>query len=135
MSGARLIDERRIVKVLGIGTLGLAVLFGLPGVSMAQRPPIPVVTYCGCTCWYSGAGGKTQSKGVTFTTDRSCNTYNHQTCFCNDQRCSLNQESGTRYKGALYDCKRTLPSVKQSEPPAGQWGVKPPGGGTLQKSP
>lgn len=119
---------REIVKPFVAGTLGLAVLFGSAAVSWGQRPPIAVATYCGCTCWYSGAGGKTQSKGVTFTTDKSCNVRNGQTCFCDDQTCYLEFKREARYKGALYDCKRTLPSLKQSEPPTPvpPSGVKPP---------
>jgi hypothetical protein len=122
-----------ISKLWMIWTLGLAVLFGSPGISLAQRPPIPVATYCGCTCWYSGPGGKTQSKGVTFTSDKSCSVHSDRTCYCDDQTCYLEYKTGSRYKGALYDCKRTLP-LKQLESPTGQRGVTPPGG-TLLKSP
>jgi len=133
MGQVPLTRRQGIGKVLEVWALVLAVLFGLPAVSSGQRPPTPAVTYCGCTCWYSGPGGKTQSKGTTFTTDRSCTIYNHQTCYCDDQTCYLEYKTGSRYKGALYDCKTTLPP-KLLEPPAGQRRVTPPGG-TLQKSP
>lgn len=120
---------RAIVKVFVVGTLGLAVLFASPMPSLAA-PPIPVVTYCGCTCWYSGAGGKTTSMQATFTTDKSCSIYNGQTCYCDGQTCYWKYNAGARYKGALYDCKRTLP-MKQAEPPTnvpptGTSGVKSP---------
>lgn len=135
MREAPLSDRRRIAKGLVVWTLGLAVLIGLRAVSLAGPPLTPVATFCGCTCWYSGPGGKTQSKGVTFTTEKSCSVRNGQTCFCDDQTCYLEFKREARYKGALYDCKRTLPSLKQSEPsttvPPGQ--VKPPAAGTLQK--
>lgn len=120
-------------KVFVVGALGFAALFGSAADSLAQRPPIPIVTSCACTCWYSGAGGKTQSKGVTFASDKSCSVHSGRTCYCDDQTCSLEYKTGARYKGALYDCKSTSP-LKQLEPPAGQRGVTPPGG-TLQKSP
>jgi hypothetical protein len=118
---------RAMVRGFAVGTLGLAVLLGSPAVSSAGPPPAARVTFCGCTCWYSGAGGKTQSKGVTFTTDQSCSIYNHQTCYCDDQTCYLEAKTGVRYKGALYECKRTLP-LKESEPPAPvpPGGMKPP---------
>ena len=121
-------DGRRIVNVFVVWTLGLVVLFGSPALSVAA-PPTPVATFCGCTCWYSGAGGKTLSKGVSFTTDRSCSIYNGQTCFCNDQTCYLKPDAGTRYKGAVTACKKTLP-MKQAEPSANAptGGVKPPAG-------
>jgi len=117
---------RAIVKVFVVWTLGLTVLFGSPALSSAA-PPIAAVTYCGCTCWYSGAGGKTQSKGMTFTTDRSCSIYSGQTCYCDDQRCYREYNAAARYKGALYDCKSTPPLI-QSEPPAPvpPGGVRPP---------
>src|SRR5712692_2896863 len=120
---------RGIVKVFLAGTLGLAVLIGSPAVSVAA-PPIPVATFCGCTCWYSGAGGKTTSMQATFTTDKSCSIYSGQTCYCDGQTCYPKYNAGARYKGALYDCKRTLP-MKQAEPPAnvppsGPGGVRPP---------
>ena len=114
---------RAIVKVFVVWTLGLTVLLGSAPVSSAA-PPIPVVTYCGCTCWYSGAGGKTQSKGVTFTTDRSCSIYNRQTWYCDGQRCYWKYNAGAWYKGELIGCKNTLP-MKQVEPPAGAGGVGP----------
>ncbi len=130
-----LTDRQKSAKLVVAWTLGLAILFGSAAVSLGQRPPIAVVSSCGCTCWYSGAGGKTQSKGVTFTTDKSCSVRNGQTCFCDDQTCYLEYKREARYKGALYDCKRTLPSLKQSEPsttvPPRR--VTPPAGGTLQK--
>ena len=114
---------RPFVKVFVVWTLGLAVLFGSPAVSSAGPPPTARVTFCGCTCWYSGAGGKTESKGVTFTTDRSCSIYNGQTCYCNGQTCYPKYNEGAMYKGALYDCKSTSP-LKRSEPPT----KVPPGG-------
>jgi hypothetical protein len=129
MREAPLTDRQRIVKGFVIGTLGLAVLFASPAVSLAERPQIPIVTYCGCTCWYSGAGGKTTSMQVTFTTDKSCSIYNRQTCYCDGQTCYPKYNAGARYKGELFGCKNTLP-MKQAEPsanaPAG--GVKPPVG-------
>ena len=117
---------RAMVRGFVIWTLGLAMLFGSSAASSAA-PPIPVVTYCGCTCWYSGPGGKTATKGMTFTTDKSCSIYSGQTCYCDDQTCSLEPKEGARYKGALYDCKKTLP-MKQIEPAptVPQRGVKPP---------
>lgn len=124
---------RGIVRAFVVGTLGLVVLFGSAVVSSAGRPPIPVATYCGCTCWYSGPGGKTQSKGVTFTSDKSCSVRNGQTCFCDDQTCYLEVKRGSLYKGLLQTCKK-VPPVIQGEPPA----KVPPGGarppiGPLQK--
>jgi len=115
------------VKGVVASTLMLAALFGPPGVSSAGPPPIPVVTYCGCTCWYSGAGGKTTSMQATFTTDKSCSIYSGQTCYCDGQTCYPKYNAGARYKGALYDCKRTLP-MKQAEPsaPVPPGVVKPP---------
>lgn len=118
---------REIVKLFVVWTLGLAVLFGSPGVGFAQRPPISVAAYCECTCWYSGAGGNTTRMQVTFTTDKSCSIYSGQTCYCDGQTCYPKYNAGARYKGALYDCKRTLP-MKQAEPsaPVPPGGVKPP---------
>ncbi len=124
MKEAPLTDRQRIVKVFVVWTLGLAVLFGSLAVSSAGRPPIPVVKYCGCTCWYTGAGGKTTSMQVTFTTDKSCSIYNRQTCYCDGQTCYSKYNAGAWYKGELIGCKNTLP-VKQAEPPA-----NPPPGGT-----
>ena len=122
-----LTDRQRTLKPFMVWTLGLAVLFGTSVVSSAQRPPIPVVTYCGCTCWYSGAGGKTQSKGVTFTSDKSCSVHSGRTCY-------LEYKKEARYKGLVQDCKKVSPVI-QGEPPAKvpPGGVKPPAGGTLQK--
>ena len=73
------------MKVFVVWTLGLAVLLGSSAVSLAGPPPTPLATFCWCTCWYSGAGGKTTGAEVTFTTDRSCSMYNGQTCYCNGQ--------------------------------------------------
>ena len=117
---------RAIVKVFVVWTLGLTVLFGSAAVSSAA-PPTAVVTYCGCTCWYSGAGGKTATKGVTFTSDKSCSVHSGRTCFCDDQTCYLEFNRQAMYKGALDDCKST-PLLKQSDPaaPVRPPGVKPP---------
>ena len=127
MRGTRLTDRQRIVKVFGVWALSLAVLFGSPALSLAERPQIPVATYCGCTCWYSGAGGKTESKGVTFTTGRSCSIYSGQTCYCNGQTCYWKYNAGASYKGELLGCKNTLPMIQGEPsapiPPVG--GVKP----------
>ena len=108
---------RTIVKGFVVGTLGLAVLFGSPALSLAGPLPTPRVTFCGCTCWYWGAGGHTAHKGVTFTTDRSCSIYNRQTCYCDGQTCYSKYNSGAGYKGELLDCKNTPPMI-QGEPPA-----------------
>jgi hypothetical protein len=118
---------RAIVKILVIGAMGLAVLFASLAVSLAGPPPTPVVTYCGCTCSYWGAGGNRADKGVTFTTDRSCSIFNHQTCYCNGQTCYSEQHAGAGYKGELQACKNTLP-MKQAEPPVNvpPGGVRPP---------
>ncbi len=121
---------RPIVKGFLIGALGLAVLFGVPAVSLAGPPPTPVATFCECTCWYSGAGGKAASKGVTFTTDRSCSIYNGQTCYCDGQTCYWKYNAGAWYKGELQACKKHIPPMMQGEPPAPvpPGVVKPPGG-------
>lgn len=124
---------RETVKVLVAWTLSMAALFGPPAVTLAGPSPTPHVTFCGCTCWYSGAGGKTTSMGVTFTTDRNCSSiYNRETCYCNGQTCYPKYNAGASYKGELIDCKNTLP-MKQAEPAVtvpstGTGGVKPPGG-------
>jgi hypothetical protein len=120
---------REIVKVFVAWILGLAVLFGSAAVSSAGPLLSPIATFCGCTCWYSGAGGKTTSMQATFTTDKSCSIYSGQTCYCDGQTCYPKYNAGARYKGALYDCKRTLP-MKQAEPsaPVPPGGVKPPVG-------
>ncbi len=47
---------RGIVNVFVVWTLGLAVLFGSPAVSLAQ-PKIQRFTECKGTCWYAGARG------------------------------------------------------------------------------
>jgi hypothetical protein len=114
---------RAIVRGFVVGTVGLAVLVGSPAVSLAQRPPTARVTLCECTCWYSGGSAE-----VTFTTDRSCSTYNRRTWNCKDK-------AGGLHKGELQACKRA-PGVIQGEPPA----KVPPGGarppvGPLQKQP
>ena len=114
---------RGIVRAFVVGTLGLAVLVGSPALSSAGTPPIAAVTYCGCTCWYSGG-----SVEVTFTTDRSCSIYERRTRNCKDK-------AGALHKGELRACKK-VSGVIQGEPPANvpPGGVKPPGG-TLQKRP
>ena len=121
---------RAIVKVFVVWTLGLAVLFGSPALSSAAPPPIPVVTYCVCTCWYrwlSSTGWKSMGKGVTFTTNDSCSIYNRQKCFCDGQTCYSKDNAEARYKGELLGCKNTL-LMKQAEPPvnAPPGGVRPP---------
>jgi len=114
---------RGIMKGFVVGTLGLAVLFGSPGVSLAQRPPISVAAFCECTCWYTGG-----SVQVTFTADRNCGIYNRRTWTCKDK-------AGGLHKGELQACKRA-PGVIQSEPPAKvpPGSVRPPVG-PLQKQP
>jgi len=45
---------RTIVKAFVVGTLGLAVLFASPGVSLAQRQPkVQRYSECQCKCFYS----------------------------------------------------------------------------------
>jgi hypothetical protein len=115
MKDASPTDRQRLVRVYVAGTLVLAVLLGWPAVSGAQRLPLAVVTFCECTCWYSGAGGKTANKRVTLTTDKSCNTYSGQTCYCDDTTCYAEYKTTARYKGALAECKSVSP-MKQGEP-------------------
>jgi len=123
MGQVPLSDRQRIGKRLMVWTLGLAVLFSSPGISLAQRPPISVAAYCECTCWYTGG-----SVQATFIADGSCSTYDRRTWTCKDK-------AGRSHKGELRACKRAT-GVLQGEPPA----TVPPGGarppaGTLQKSP
>jgi hypothetical protein len=130
-----LTDRQKTVKLFMGWTLGLAVLLGWAAVGSGQRPPIPVVTYCGCTCWYSGAGGKTETKGVTFTSDKSCTVHNGRTCYCDDRTCFLEYKTGARYKGLVGNCKKVPPVIqREPSPKVPPGGVKPPAG-TLQKSP
>jgi hypothetical protein len=114
---------REIVKPFVVGTLALAALFGSPALSSAGTPPLRVVTYCECTCWYSGG-----SVEVTFTTDRSCSIYERRTRNCKDK-------AGALHKGELRACKN-VPPMKQGEPPANvrPGGARPPVG-PLQKQP
>jgi hypothetical protein len=46
---------RAIVKGFVVGTLGLAVLFGSPAVSLAQPKLAPRHAECQCRCSYAGA--------------------------------------------------------------------------------
>jgi len=127
MRGAPLTDRWSVAKVFVVGTMGLAVVFASPALSLAERPQIPVVTYCGCTCWYSGAGGETQRKGVTFTTDKICSIYNGQTCYCDGQTCYSKYNAGAQYKGELQACKEIAPMIQGEPPtPVPPRGVKPP---------
>jgi hypothetical protein len=122
---------RAIVKLFVVWTLGLAVLFASPAVSLAGPPPTPRVTFCGCTCVYylplEGGGFRSVVKGVTFATDRSCSIFNHQTCYCNGQTCYLKPNAGAGIKAELRACEESPPMI-QGEPPANvlPGGMKPP---------
>ena len=116
---------RTIVKGFVVGTLGLVVLFGSPGVSLAQlQPKIQRGPQCKCTCWYADStkAGGWEFGGLTFAppkpNDTSCKGF---TSF--DRYFACKDKAGIDQAGQGYAGCKYIPGIA----------IQP--GGVLQKSP
>src|SRR5262245_45073869 len=80
------------IKVLGVWTVGLAVLLGTIGVSLAQQPKVPGRTWCVCTC------DSQSGPGCGECSIRSWELTYH--CHANGRLC----KSDTGKRGTLTNC-------------------------------
>lgn len=78
---------RAIVKGFVVGTLGLAVLVGSPGISLArQKKPIKAKMGCTCSCQYIDSKGAAHISGGVWLDDgndgKNCQFFASRTWDC-----------------------------------------------------
>jgi hypothetical protein len=108
------------IKVVGVWAVGLAVLLGTTGVSLAQLPKRPGQTWCACTC--DTNPGDPNDCG-------ECKVLNWEMtyhCAVNGRRCTANGKPGrltdcnqcvVNQDLALGPCSPAKPSVAPPRPP------------------